>query len=132
MSLDPLLQAEPVIRMHAFAAIAASLLGAVQLAAPKGTLPHRVVGWTWAGLMLAIGVSALFIHEIRLWGPWSPIHLIAIYTLVMLPLGVWRAHRHQVAAHRRTMLGLFLGGLVIAGIFTFLPGRIMHHVVFGP
>jgi len=132
MSLDPLLQAEPVIRMHAFAAIAAFLLGAVQLAAPKGTLPHRVVGWTWAGLMLAIGVSALFIHEIRLWGPWSPIHLIAIYTLVMLPLGVWRAHRHQVAAHRRTMLGLFLGGLVIAGIFTFLPGRIMHHVVFGP
>jgi uncharacterized membrane protein len=29
------------------------------------------------------------------------------------------------------MLGLFLGALVIAGIFTFLPGRIMHAVVFG-
>jgi uncharacterized membrane protein len=132
MSLDPLLQAEPVIRVHAFAAIAAFLLGAVQLTAPKGTLPHRVVGWTWAGLMLVIGASALFIHEIRLWGPWSPIHLIALYTLVMLPLGVWRAHRHDVAAHRRTMLGLFLGGMVIAGLFTFAPGRIMHHVVFGP
>jgi hypothetical protein len=24
-----------------------------------------------------------------------------------------------------------LGALVIAGIFTFMPGRIMHHVVFG-
>src|SRR5690242_20253787 len=99
MSLEPLLQADPVIRVHAVAAIAAFLLGAVQLTAPKGTLPHRVVGWTWAGLMLVIGVSALFIHEIRLWGPWSPIHLIALYTLVMLPLGVWRAHRHQVPAH---------------------------------
>ena len=29
------------------------------------------------------------------------------------------------------MLALFLGALVIAGIFTFVPGRIMHEVVFG-
>jgi uncharacterized membrane protein len=29
------------------------------------------------------------------------------------------------------MLGLFFGALVVAGIFTFLPGRIMHAVVFG-
>ena len=27
---------------------------------------------------------------------------------------------------------LFLGGLVIAGLFTFLPGRMMHDVVFAP
>jgi uncharacterized membrane protein len=49
-----------------------------------------------------------------------------------LPIGVLRAHRHQVAAHRRTMLGLFAGSLVIVGVFTFVPGRIMYHVVFGP
>ena len=132
MSLEPLLQAEPVIRVHAFAAMGAFLLGCIQLLAPKGTLPHRVVGWTWVGLMLAVALSAFFIHQIRLWGAWSPIHLLAILTLVMLPLGVLRAHRHDVTAHRRTMLGLFLGGLVIAGIFTFVPGRIMYHVVFGP
>ena len=41
-----------------------------------------------------VGVTAFFIHEIRLWGPWSPIHLIAIFTLIMLPVGVLRAHRH--------------------------------------
>jgi len=29
------------------------------------------------------------------------------------------------------MLGLFLGALVIAGLFTLLPGRLMHAVVFG-
>jgi uncharacterized membrane protein len=29
------------------------------------------------------------------------------------------------------MMSLFLGALVIAGVFTFLPGRIMHAVVFG-
>jgi uncharacterized membrane protein len=131
MSLRPLLEAAPVIRAHAFAAMGAFLLGSIQLLAPKGTLPHRIVGWTWVGLMLIVGVTAFFIHELRLWGPWSPIHLIAVYTLVMLPVGVLRAHRHQVPAHRRTMLGLFIGGLVIAGVFTSFPGRIMYHVVFG-
>ena len=49
----------------------------------------------------------------------------------MLPLAVSHARRHAVERHRRAMLGLFIGALVIAGVFTFLPGRIMHAVVFG-
>ena len=57
--------------------------------------------------------------------------LLAISTLVVLPVAVWRAHRHEVARHRRAMLGLFLGALIIAGLFTFLPGRIMHAVLIG-
>jgi len=47
-------------------------------------------------LVLIVSSSAFFIHVIRLWGPWSPIHLLAIFTLIMGPLGVWRAHRHDV------------------------------------
>jgi uncharacterized membrane protein len=132
MTLAPLLNAAPVIQLHAFAAMSAFTLGVVQLAAPKGTLPHRTVGWIWATLMLGIVVSSFFIHEIRLWGPFSPIHLLSIFTLVMLPLAVLRARRHNVDGHRNAMLGLFFGALVIAGAFTFLPGRIMHAVAFGP
>jgi uncharacterized membrane protein len=132
MSLAPLLDAAPVIQVHAFAAMGAFTLGAIQLAAPKGTLPHRTIGWIWAGLMLMIAGSSFLIHSIRLWGPFSPIHLLSIFTLVMLPIAVLRAHRHQVERHRRAMLGLFFGALVIAGAFTFLPGRIMHKVAFGP
>jgi uncharacterized membrane protein len=48
----------------------------------------------------------------------------------MLPLGVWRAHTHRVKGHKRAMIGLFLGALVIAGVFTFMPGRIMHNAAF--
>jgi uncharacterized membrane protein len=131
MSLAPLLDAMPPIPLHAFAAMAAFVLGIVQFAAPKGTLPHRTLGWIWVGLMAAVAVSSLWIHQIRLFGPWSPIHLLSIFTLVMLPLGVWRAHRHDVSAHRWTMIGIFTGALVIAGLFTFVPGRIMHTVLFG-
>jgi uncharacterized membrane protein len=131
MTLSPLLHASLAIQVHAFAATGAFALGVVQLAAPKGTLPHRAIGWIWVLLMLTVSVSGLFIHELRIWGSWSPIHLLVIFTLLMLPLAVWRAHKHDVVQHRRAMLGLFFGALVIAGLFTLVPGRLMHAVIFG-
>jgi uncharacterized membrane protein len=131
MSLTPLLNAAPAIPVHAFAAMAAFALGVMQLAAPKGTLPHRALGWIWVALMMGVALSSFWIHQIRLVGPWSPIHLISIFVLVMVPLAVWQAHRHRVSAHRRAMILTFTGALVIAGAFTLLPGRIMHSVLFG-
>jgi uncharacterized membrane protein len=132
MNLAPLLNAAPVIQIHAFAAMAAFALGVVQLAAPKGTMPHRTIGWIWVVLLTVIAVSSFWIHEIRLIGPFSPIHLLSIFTLVMLPLAVLHARRHRVDRHRRAMIGIFLGALLVAGAFTFVPGRIMHAVAFGP
>jgi uncharacterized membrane protein len=131
MTLAPLLGAPVVIQIHAFAAIAAFAIGVVQLAALKGTISHRLIGWSWAMLMLGVAVSSLFIHVLRMWGPWSPIHLLSILVLVTLPLAVWHARRHDVRRHRNAMTALFMGALVIAGAFTLLPGRIMHAVVFG-
>jgi uncharacterized membrane protein len=75
--------------------------------------------------------SSFWINQLRVIGPWSPIHLLSIFALVMLPLAVWKAHSHQVAAHRRIMISLFAGALLIAGLLTLLPGRVMHKVVFG-
>ncbi len=131
MSLAPLLNASPAIQIHAVAAMSAFALGIVQFSAPKGTLPHRTLGWIWVAIMVVVAASAFWIHELRVWGTWSPIHLLSIFTLVMLPIGVWRAHTHSVTAHKWTMIGIFGGALVIAGIFTFVPGRIMHAVVLG-
>jgi uncharacterized membrane protein len=132
MTLAPLLNAAPAIPLHAFAAMAAFALGLVQFAAPKGTLPHRTVGWTWVALMATVALSSFWIHQMRMVGPFGPIHLLSIFVLIMLPLAVWKAHRHQVGTHRRIMTYTFLGALVIAGLFTLMPGRIMNAVVFGP
>jgi uncharacterized membrane protein len=131
MSLAPLWQASSAIQLHAFAAMTAFAIGIVQLSAPKGTTAHRAVGWLWVLLMLAVSISAFWIHTIRLWGPWSPIHLLAIFTLITLPIAVLHARRHQIRQHRLAMISIFFGALVIAGLFTFVPGRIMHAVVFG-
>ena len=132
MSLTPLLNAAPQIQVHAFAAIAAFALGVVQLAAPKGTLPHRMLGWIWVVLMLLISASSFLIHGNRMWGPFGPIHILSVFTPIMLAVAVVAARRHRVRAHKITMMSIFAGALLLAGLFTLVPGRIMHTVVFGP
>ena len=131
MSLGPLLSAPPPIPWHAFAALAALALGGAQLALPKGTTRHRVMGYAWAALMLVIAISSFWIQQIRLIGPFSPIHILSILVLITVPLAVWHAHRHRVAKHRRVMISLYVFALIGAGVFTLLPRRIMHAVVFG-
>jgi uncharacterized membrane protein len=46
-------------------------------------------------------------------------------------MGIWRVRTGNIRAHGRTMAALFVGGLIIAGAFTFLPGRLMWAVFFG-
>jgi uncharacterized membrane protein len=111
--------------------MAALALGIVQFVASKGTLPHRTIGWIWVLLMATVAASSFWIHQLRLLGPWSPIHMLSIMVLAMLPIAVIRAHRHDVIGHSRIMIGIFSGGLVVAGLFTLLPGRIMQAVIFG-
>lgn len=131
MSLAPLLNAAPMIQVHAFAAISAFVLGIVQLTAPKGTLPHRTIGWVWVALMTVIAASSFWIHGMRIVGPFSPIHILSIFTLAMLPLAVMHARRHRIGKHRNAMITMFVGALVVAGALTFLPGRVMHAVAVG-
>lgn len=131
MTLAPLLAASGATILHAVTALAAFVLGLVQLLALKGTLAHRALGWIWAVLMATLALSSFWIHTIRSIGPFSPIHALSLFTLATLPVALWHAHRHRIAQHRFAMLMLFAGALVIAGAFTLYPGRIMHRVVFG-
>lgn len=131
MTLDPLISAGWLISSHALTAIAAFALGAVQLAAPKGVLPHKVLGYVWVALMLWIAGSSFFIYDIRMLGPFSPIHFLSVLVLFGLFSGVREARRKHVREHRKTMYMLYSGALIIAGFFAFVPGRLMHRVLFG-
>src|SRR5258707_3444656 len=132
MSLAPLLQASPIIQIRAILACLALLLGAVQLFRKKGDAIHRAIGRTWVGLMAIVALSSFFIWTIRVVWVFSPIHLLSIFVLVMLWRGVKAARAHDVARHRKTMKYTYLFGLVITGLLTFIPGRTMYFVAFGP
>ena len=123
-----LLAAQPlVIKLHVAAASTALLIGVGLMWGPKGTTIHRAFGWTWVIAMMTVAISSFFIHP----GGFSPIHALSAYVAIGVPMGVAFARRHDIRAHRRTMTGNFLFGLIVAGAFTFVPGRLMWKVFFG-
>ncbi|MCF6320559.1 MAG: DUF2306 domain-containing protein [Rhizobiaceae bacterium] len=131
MNFEPILNASIAIQLHMLSAVAALLVGALILWRRKGTQSHKFWGKVWVGLMLVVSISSIFIHEIRLWGDFSPIHLITVYVIVNLYIGISFARKGNIKAHRITMQGVYIGGLIIAGAFTFLPGRITFEMFFG-
>lgn len=115
----------PIIALHAGSAIAALLLGTIMLVVRKGTINHRLLGWTWVALMGTAAVSSIFIRDHGLpniYG-YTPIHIFTVLTLAGLPSAVLAARRHHIANHRKAMTRIFIGGCIVAGALALMPGR---------
>jgi len=121
------------ILFHLVTAISAALLGPAILLRRKGDATHRLLGRLWAELMVVTAISSAFIYSpgagIAGTG-FSFIHIFTVWTLVNVPLGVWAARTKRIRMHRGIMTGLYVG-LLIAGGFTFIPGRLLGQLVFG-
>ena len=131
MTLEPLLAASPAIQIHTAPALAAQALRTLQVTRSKGSGAHKRMGWLWVALMAVVALSSFGIHELRLWGPWSPIHLLSVITLVGLWGAVRAVRQGRISDHRRIMMKLFWLALIGAGAFTLVPGRLLHQVLFG-
>lgn len=116
----------PIILMHLFAALAAVVVGAAMFLLKKGTPLHRISGRLW---LLLMAVTALASFGIRQHGHFSWIHLLSLMTLYFLVQAVWSIRRRDVTRHRRFVTGTY-AGLVIAGVFTLVPGRRLGDLVW--
>ena len=127
-------EAPLAVKLHLITIAGAIAVAGILFSGIKGSLLHRTLGWSWVVFMLATAVSALFIRPppgMPSLAGFSPLHLFSALTLVQAPLGVWAARRHDVKRHARRMTGLAIGGLGVAGLFAFIPGRLMWQVWFG-
>lgn len=127
MNLNPLLTAGPAVHIHLAATILALALGIFMLIRRKGTVSHRTLGWLWVALMLTAALSSFWITGIT--GSFSPIHALSLLVLVLVPLAVLAIRRGKVKRHRMAMIGLFFGALVIPGLFTLLPMRLLGRLM---
>ena len=130
MSLTPLLEAGFVIQTHAISATVAVLLGPIIFYGRKGTPLHKRLGKIWALAMAFAIASSAFIWQIRLVGPFSPIHILTVLGTWGLISGIDHARKGRIAAHEATIKSLYFWGLGVAGVFTFFPGRVMSRMVF--
>lgn len=129
LSLEPLLTASPAIQAHVAGAVMALGFGIVLFSLPKGRGLHKWLGWSWVVAMTITALSSFFITGL-IKGSFSPIHALSGWTLISLPIAISAIRRRNVKTHRNTMTSLFVAGLIVAGLFSFLPGRLMWAVLF--
>lgn len=126
----------PAVAIHLAAALAATALGPLALWARQGRQQrprlHRAAGHAWVTLMVATAVSALFISGSvgPRWAGFGVIHLLVPVTLFGLVGSFIYLARRNIAAHRKTMQGLYFGACVTAGVFTLLPGRFLGRTLW--
>ena len=130
MSLRPLLEASFAVQAHTAAALVAAAFGIFVLVRKKGTATHRTAGWIYAAAMIATALSSFWITSLTP-GRYSWIHILSIVTLISIPLAIYHRRAGNIRAHAGSMIGPF-AGLVIAGLFTLAPGRVIHAMIFGP
>jgi len=129
--MDILISQSQPIPLHAIAAMVAIILGGIQLSIKKGGKTHKLLGRIWVGLMLIVSFSSFFIHEIKLWGLFSPIHLLSIWTIFSVGLAIYFVRVGNIKRHKQVMVSLYVFALIVTGFFTLLPGRVMNQVIFG-
>ena len=115
----------PLLVSHVVAALTSVVLGGYQLwRRPRGDARHRLLGRTWAVLLLWTAVTSFWIRDINE-GAFSWLHVLSVVTLVTVTLGVVNARRGNVRAHRGNMVGSWLGavGAMLAAIA--IPGRMI-------
>lgn len=115
--------------IHLSTIIPAFMIGTFLLFRRKGTPLHKALGKIYMALMLFSAIVTLFMSaEIgpQLFGHFGFIHLFSALVLVTVPSAYLAARSGNIKRHKRNMIGLYVGGLLIAGSFTFFPGRLLH------
>lgn len=117
------------LAVHLACVVPAVPLGAFVLLRRKGDALHKALGRVWAFLMMGTALSSFGLTGLGA-GAFSPIHLLSVLTLVTLPLAVIDARRGRIAAHRRTMVIIYVS-MLVAGAFAFVPGRLLSQWLAG-
>lgn len=129
LDLAPLIQSSWVLQAHVAAALVTFAIGCILLAGVKGRAMHRTLGYVWVASMAVTAISSFFLQTINP-GSFSFIHALSAWTMIGLPMGLAAVRRRKIAEHRKHMTSMFTGGMLVAGLFSFLPGRLMWHLFF--
>lgn len=131
MTLAPFVQAPLYIQIHAACAMFALIAGPFSLYSRKRSLFHKYLGYAWMLAMIGAAVSSFWIGSFGVIGSFSPLHALSILTLGSVALSLYFILNGNIIGHRKTLTNLYWRGLIIAGIFNFLPGRTSSRAVFG-
>lgn len=121
---------EIAVVLHLATVLPSLPIGLYLFATRKGGARHRLLGRVWMVLIAITAVAALFIRHLND-GALSPVHIASAITLLGIPFAIQAARQGRIAAHRTQLVRMFAGALLVSGLLSFLPGRIMWLWMFG-
>ncbi len=119
---------------HLATVVPAALIGTLLIFMRKGTPLHKSLGRVYLCLMgITAAISLTMPARVgpQFLGHFGFIHLLSLLVLYTVIQGYLAAKRGDIRTHRRSMTGMYIGGIVLAGLFTLMPGRMLHQVLFG-
>jgi uncharacterized membrane protein len=123
-----------LMNLHLLTVIPCFIIGTVLLLIKKGTGIHKLFGKIYMVLMLVTALVTLFMPAHvgpTVFNHFGWIHLFSFLALYTVPTAYIAIKKGNVKSHKRKMILLYFGAIIIAGGFTFTPGRYLHHVFFG-
>lgn len=124
---------ETLMFFHLATVVPAFFIGIIVFIINKGTNTHKVLGRIYMILMLITALITLFMPAFigpKLLNHFGYIHMFSFLTIYTVPSAYYAIKKGDVKAHKRGMILLYIGALLIAGSFTFLPGRYLHTLFF--
>ena len=124
---------ENLAYMHLATVAPAAVIGTYLMIVRKGSAIHKWLGKVYMLLMLITAVISLLMPAkigFNIFGHFGPIHLLSILAIVSVIAAYDAIKRKNIDRHRKAMISLFTGGVVIAGTFTLMPGRFLHSLLF--
>lgn len=121
--------------LHLATVVPAFFIGTALLTTQKGTAKHKAFGRVYMVLMLLTAIITLFMSARigpTLLGHFGFIHLFSVLVLYSVPSAYIAAKNQNIKSHRGHMLGVYVGGLLIAGAFALSPGRLLHTWLIAP
>lgn len=119
---------------HLATVVPCFIIGTILLLIKKGTKVHVVLGRIYMILMMITAIITLFMPADvgpRVLNHFGWIHSFSFLTLYTVPTAYLAIKRGDVKSHKRKMILLYFGAIIIAGGFTFVPGRYLNELFFG-
>jgi uncharacterized membrane protein len=124
----------PIVFLHLLVVLPCFFLGSYLLFAKKGSTFHLLGGKVYMVLMFFTGGLTLFIPAevgARLLNHFGFLHLLSLVTLWAVPRAWFAIKRGNVKTHKRAMILLYVGGILLAGGFAILAkGRYLNTLLF--
>lgn len=124
---------EELLHYHLFLLLISFLIATYIMLTKKNTKQHKVLGALYMGLMLIAVIISFFISATigpTLFNHFGVLHILSLFMLYIIPSAYIAAKNGNIKKHRNIMIGLYVGTIVIAIVFSLTPTILLHEWIF--